>query len=72
MTYVGKETVTVGAGTFEAYHCQFPGTKELPEEHPPYEVWITADGAFTFLKGGVAGYMQTYYELTSFTEVTMK
>ncbi len=72
LTYVGKEKVTVGAGTFDAYKCQFPINSELPEEHPPYEVWITADGEFTFLKGGVAGYMQTYYELTSFAEVKMK
>jgi hypothetical protein len=67
--YVGREKVTVGAGTFDAYHFQFPGSKELPEEHPPYEIYTTADGAFTFLKGGVAGYMQTYYELVEFKEV---
>ena len=69
LDYVGPEKVTVGAGTFDAYHFQFPGTKELPEEHPPYEIYTTADGEFTFLKGGVAGYMQTYYELTAFEEV---
>jgi hypothetical protein len=70
LDYVGKEKVTVKAGTFDAYHFQFPGTKELITEHPPYEIWTTADGEFTFLKGGVAGYMQTYYELIDFKDVT--
>jgi hypothetical protein len=72
MTYVGEEKITVGAGTFDAHHFQFPSTNELPEEHPPYECYTTADGEFTFLKGGVAGYMQTYYELVEFEEVKPK
>lgn len=70
LDYVGREKVTVGAGTFDAYHFQFPGTKELPEEHPPYEIYVTTDGEFTFLKGSVGGYMKTYYELTAFEDVT--
>ncbi len=70
LLYVGRETVTVGAGTFDAYHLQFPSTKELPEEHPPYDIYVTADGEFTFLKGSVGGYMKTYYELTAFEDVT--
>jgi hypothetical protein len=37
---------------------------QLPQEHPPYDVWCTADGDYVFLKGAVGGYMQTYYELT--------
>lgn len=61
--YVGAETVTVGAGTFEALHFQFVSAPGLPQEHPPYDVWCTADGGFLFLKGGVGGYMQTRYEL---------
>lgn len=61
--YIGAETVTVGAGTFEALHFQFVSAPGLPQEHPPYDVWCTADGGFLFLKGGVGGYMQTHYEL---------
>jgi len=34
-----------------------------PPGTPPYDVWCTADGEFLFLKGNVAGYMQTGYEL---------
>jgi hypothetical protein len=60
---VGAEKVTVGAGTFDALHFQFVANPELPQEHPPYDVWCTADGDYLFLKGQAAGYMQTYYEL---------
>jgi len=64
LNYVGDETVTVEAGTFEARKFQVVDTAEgLPEEHPPYEMWCTADEDGLFLKGGVGGYMQTYYEL---------
>ena len=64
VVYVGDETVTVKAGTFEARKFQVVDTAEgLPEEHPPYEMWCTNDEDGLFLKGGVGGYMQTYYEL---------
>jgi hypothetical protein len=63
--YVGEETVTVAAGTFEARHFQVVDTAgQLPEEHPPYNVWCTADDDYILLKAGAAGYMQTHYELT--------
>jgi hypothetical protein len=61
--YVGEESVSVRAGKFAALHYQFVAAPGLPTEHPPYDVWCTADGEFQFLKGGVAGYMQTWYEL---------
>jgi hypothetical protein len=32
-------------------------------EHPPYDLWITDDEDSIFLKGGVGGYMMTWYEL---------
>ena len=40
----------------------------LPEAHPDYDIWCTSDGNFTFLRGDIGGYMQTYYELTELTE----
>ena len=65
LVYVGEEEVTVGAGTFQARHFQVTGTAgNLPEEHPPYDVWCTADDDYILLKAGAAGYMQTHYELT--------
>lgn len=64
LVYVGEEEVTVGAGTFNARHFQVTDTAEgLPEEHPPYDVWCTADDDYILLKAGAEGYMQTYYEL---------
>ncbi len=61
--YVGEEEITVQAGTFDALHFRFVSTPGLPQEHPPYDVWCTADGDYLFLLGRVAGYMQTEYEL---------
>lgn len=67
--YVGEETITVGAGTFDAWHFCYgerdserPGSNETGE-HPPYEVWVTADGEFILLRAQVTGYMMTHYEL---------
>jgi hypothetical protein len=65
LEFVGREQVTVKAGSFDALHFRYVDTAgQLPEEHPPYDVWCTADGDYVFLKGAVTGYMQTYYELT--------
>ena len=64
LQYVGEEEVTVAAGTFAARHFQVVDTAgNLPEEHPPYDVWVTADEDYLLLKAAVAGYMQTHYEL---------
>ena len=64
LEFVGKENITVTAGTFDALHFRYVDTAgQLPQEHPPYDVWCSADGDYIFLKGGVGGYMQTYYEL---------
>lgn len=67
--YVGEDRITVGAGTFDALHFCYGergsdalGSNES-NEHPPYEMWTTADGDFVMLKAQVTGYMQTYYEL---------
>ena len=67
IVYVADEEVTVKAGTFNARHFQVTDTAgNLPEEHPPYDVWCTADEDYLFLKASVGGYMQTYYELIEF------
>lgn len=65
LVYAGDEDVEVGAGKFRARHFQVTGTAgNLPEEHPPYDIWCTADDDYIFLRAGVGGYMQTHYELT--------
>lgn len=67
--YVGEERITVAAGTFDAWHFCYgergsdrAGSNETGE-HPPYEVWVTADGDFILLRAFVTGYMMTHYEL---------
>ncbi len=61
--YVGEESLEVAAGKFDAYHYRFVASPGLPQEHPPYDIWCTADGDYIFLKGVIGGYMQTAYEL---------
>ncbi len=74
--YVGEDRITVGAGTFDALHFCYgergsdrPGSNE-GGEHPPYEVWVTADGDFIMLRAFVQGYMQTHYELMELERTT--
>lgn len=63
--FLGRETVTVKAGTFAAKHFQFidDGNSGMAGQHPPYDIWITDDADAIMLQGGVGGYMQTWYEL---------
>jgi hypothetical protein len=64
LEFVGREQITVVAGSFDALHFRFVDTAgQLPEEHPVYDVWCTADDHYVFLQGAVGGYMQTRYEL---------
>ena len=65
--YIGKETVTVKAGTFACRHFQFvdDGSAGMAGEHPAYDLWITDDEDSIFVQGGVGGYMMTWYELVA-------
>jgi len=66
LEFVGPESITVAAGRFEALHFRYVDTAgQLPQEHPPYDVWCTADGNYVFLLGAVGGTMQTRYELVA-------
>jgi hypothetical protein len=65
--FVGRETLTVGAGEFAALHFRFTDIPGLLLEHPPYDLWCTEDGDYVLLKAQVGGYMQTAYELTEYT-----
>ena len=62
--YLGEEEITVEAGTFLSRRFAVVDTAEnLPEEHPPYEVWCTADDDYILLRASAGGYMQRHYEL---------
>lgn len=67
LAYIGEETVTVKAGTFDCRHFRFTdehgGMATDKGGHPPYDLWVTADDDAIFIQGGVGGYMQTWYEL---------
>jgi hypothetical protein len=67
LEYLGDETVTVAAGTFDCHKFRFSdedaGFVSKDGAHPTYDVWVTADQDSIFVKGGVGGYMQTWYEL---------
>jgi len=66
LEYVGEETVTVAAGTFDCRHFRYvddTGPGMGGTTHPHFDIWATADDDAIFVQGGVAGYMQTWYEL---------
>jgi hypothetical protein len=73
LAFLGRETVTVKAGTFDALHFLIGDTHEVadtdtrnePGKHPRYELWCTADGEYITLKAWVSGYMMTAYELVT-------
>ncbi|MEM9495102.1 MAG: hypothetical protein AAGA09_03790 [Pseudomonadota bacterium] len=65
LEYVGDETQTVEAGTFDCHHFRYvddSGPGMGGKQHPTYDMWVTKDD-FLFVKGGVGGYMATWYEL---------
>jgi hypothetical protein len=67
LDYRGTETIDVAAGRFEALHFSLGGDGNWgPDDvvhHPPYHMWVTADGDYLFLRAWVEGYMMTHYEL---------
>lgn len=67
LEYLGEETVTVAAGEFNCrmfrYSDDDGGFVSKDGAHPTYDLWVTADDDAIFVKGGVGGYMQTWYEL---------
>lgn len=66
--YVGEEEIDVIAGRFKARHFRILDVG-MPEEHPDYDLWVTADAHYILLRATVSGYMQTAYELSSYTVV---
>lgn len=63
--YVGEEEIDVIAGRFKARHFRILDVG-MPEEHPDYDLWVTADEHYILLRASVTGYMQTAYELSSY------
>ena len=62
LEYLGRENITVPAGTFETDHYRF-----LLDHHPTEDLWCTPDG-FLFVKITVGGYMNAHFDLVEFEE----
>lgn len=76
IAFVGPERITVAAGTFDALHFRLTetaddatDTRNEPGKHPPYHLWVTADGEYVMLRAYVTGYMMTRYELTEYERI---
>ena len=64
LTYEGRESVDVPAGRFDCHRLSFTG---MTNNHPPYTMWISADGDYLYVKGEVAGYMDGLFQLEHIT-----
>ena len=60
LRYEGRESVTVPAGAFDCHRVAFVG---MTNAHPPYTMWISAEGEFLYVRGEVAGYIDSVFEL---------
>jgi hypothetical protein len=77
LSFIGRERISVKAGTFDALHFRYAETtddgsgetRNEPGKHPPYDLWCTADGDYVFLQAWVTGYMMTRYELTEYERI---
>jgi len=68
LEYVGDAEAETEAGRFACHHFRFvdDGAEKMGgREHPAYDMWVTADDDRIFVKGGVGGYMATWYELVA-------
>lgn len=63
LRYRGLEDVEVPAGRFSCHRIEFLGM--TTNNHPPYTMWISADGDHLFVKGVVEGYMASVFLLES-------
>lgn len=69
LEYVGEEEKTVAAGTFACRHFRFVDDSSDGmggKQHPPYDLWVTADDDAVVVYAAIDGYMMNRYELTSF------
>lgn len=60
LTYIGRETISVPAGSFDCHRLAFTG---MTNAHPPYHMWISADGDYLYVQGVVEGYMDSLFVL---------
>jgi hypothetical protein len=72
--FLGEETVDIAAGRFAALHFRIGDNTDdaymAMDRHPPYHIWVSADGDYILLKAFCTGYMQTWYELAEYDRRT--
>lgn len=68
LLYVGPECVEVPAGRFDCHRLRFVG---MTNDHPVYDMWISAEGDFLFVKGIVEGYMDSEFVLEQLDRETI-
>ncbi|MBM3516170.1 MAG: hypothetical protein FJX59_20995 [Alphaproteobacteria bacterium] len=69
LQYLGRERVSVPAGTFDTYAFRLnsvPGLAALRTENLHYEIWTTTDGSFIAVQSMYRG--RRRYELVEYTE----
>ncbi|MFK8015989.1 MAG: hypothetical protein AB8G17_11185 [Gammaproteobacteria bacterium] len=68
LEYVGEETKTVAAGTFDCRHFRYiddVGPGMGGKTHPTYDMWVTADDDSILVYGSIDGSMMNRYELVA-------
>lgn len=66
LEYVGEESKTVTAGTFDCRHYRYiddEGPGMGGTQHPTYDMWVTADRDAILVYGSIDGSMMNRYEL---------
>lgn len=68
MELLGTETLDVPAGRFRCHHFRFLlGNGEF-SDHPPYEIWVTADGDNVLVRARVGAPRDLLYELVRYEQ----
>lgn len=66
---LGTEDVTVTAGRFTCRHYRFLLGEGEFSDHPPYEIWVTADGDDVMVRAHVGAPRDLAYELERYEQV---
>lgn len=62
LEFIGEEVVENALGSFRCNRVRFVG---FSNDHPPYEMWVTAEDDPIYVRGEVSGYLGSSFELTS-------
>lgn len=69
LEWLGTEEVTVPAGSFRCRRFRFLLGEGEFSDHPPYEIWVTADGDNVLVRAVVGAPRDLLYELVCYEQV---